>query len=72
MVSDPHARVCLCVRADMRLQAELSNNQALFPADSEIDMLRRVFCLLGTPTESLWSLPCPSRAVHFLAHTMTS
>ncbi|KAL9656548.1 hypothetical protein ABK040_005310 [Willaertia magna] len=34
--------------------AELVNGTALFPADSEIDMLFKIFQLLGTPTEETW------------------
>ena len=35
--------------------AELCTGQALFPADSEIDMLYKIFQLLGTPSETVWS-----------------
>ena len=34
--------------------AELANKRPLFPADSEIDMLFRIFRMLGTPTEQSW------------------
>jgi len=34
--------------------AELVNGTALFPADSEIDMLFKIFQTLGTPTEESW------------------
>ena len=34
--------------------AEMALNQPLFPADSEVDMLFRIFRLLGTPTEESW------------------
>ena len=35
--------------------SELCTGQALFPADSEIDMLYKIFQLLGTPSENVWS-----------------
>ncbi|KAL9642807.1 hypothetical protein ABK040_009882 [Willaertia magna] len=35
--------------------AELCVGYALFPADSEIDMLYKIFQALGTPTEELWN-----------------
>lgn len=34
--------------------AELVTRRPLFPGDSEIDQLFRIFRLLGTPTEELW------------------
>ena len=34
--------------------AELSTGNALFPGDSEIDELFKIFRLLGTPNEELW------------------
>ncbi|KAG2392043.1 hypothetical protein C9374_013528 [Naegleria lovaniensis] len=34
--------------------AELCNGSALFPADSEIDMLYKIFQALGTPNEQVW------------------
>lgn len=34
--------------------AEMVSKKALFPGDSEIDELYRIFRLLGTPNESLW------------------
>jgi len=34
--------------------AEMATGQALFPGDSEIDMIFRIFRLLGTPTEEVW------------------
>ena len=34
--------------------AELVNRQALFPGDSEIDQLFRIFKCMGTPTEKTW------------------
>ncbi|XP_063149121.1 cyclin-dependent kinase 3 [Candoia aspera] len=34
--------------------AEMVTRKALFPGDSEIDQLFRIFRTLGTPTESLW------------------
>ncbi len=34
--------------------AELVTKQPLFPGDSEIDELYRVFRVLGTPTEAVW------------------
>lgn len=36
------------------IMAELANKRPLFPADSEIDMLFRIFRMLGTPTEGTW------------------
>lgn len=33
---------------------ELANRQPLFPGDSEIDQLFRIFRTLGTPDESMW------------------
>jgi serine/threonine protein kinase len=36
------------------IMAEMLNNKPLWPGDSEIDMLHRIFRTLGTPTESLW------------------
>ena len=30
------------------------NNRPLFPGDSEIDQLFKIFRVLGTPTESTW------------------
>jgi cyclin-dependent kinase 2 len=35
--------------------AELVTGQALFPADSEIDQLYKIFQLLGTPNEKVWN-----------------
>jgi serine/threonine protein kinase len=35
--------------------AELANNSPLFPGDSEIDTIFRIFRKLGTPNESVWS-----------------
>jgi cyclin-dependent kinase 2 len=34
--------------------AEMATNQPLFPGDSEIDTLFKIFQLLGTPTEKTW------------------
>lgn len=34
--------------------AEMLTNKILFPGDSEIDQLYRIFRTLGTPTESIW------------------
>ncbi|RQM24319.1 hypothetical protein B5M09_001613, partial [Aphanomyces astaci] len=34
--------------------AELIKKKALFPGDSEIDQLYRIFRMLGTPDESIW------------------
>ena len=34
--------------------AEMINGQTLFPGDSEIDQLFRVFRVLGTPSEHTW------------------
>jgi cyclin-dependent kinase 2 len=34
--------------------AELATGRALFPADSEIDQLYKIFQALGTPTETVW------------------
>lgn len=34
--------------------AEMANKQALFPGDSEIDEIFRIFRTLGTPNESVW------------------
>lgn len=35
--------------------AEMATKQALFPGDSEIDELYKIFRLLGTPTEHTWA-----------------
>ncbi len=34
--------------------AEMANNQPLFPGDSEIDTIFRIFRKLGTPNEQVW------------------
>jgi len=34
--------------------AEMANNQPLFPGDSEIDTIFRIFRKLGTPNEQIW------------------
>jgi cyclin-dependent kinase 2 len=34
--------------------AEMATGQALFPGDSEIDTIFRIFQMLGTPTEEMW------------------
>ena len=34
--------------------AEMANNQPLFPGDSEIDTIFRIFRKLGTPDEQIW------------------
>lgn len=34
--------------------AEMLHKSPLFPADSEIDLLHRMFQFLGTPTEAMW------------------
>lgn len=34
--------------------AELANRTPLFPGDSEIDEIFRIFRLLGTPNEDIW------------------
>jgi len=34
--------------------AEMATGKALFPADSEIDLLFRIFQLMGTPTTDVW------------------
>jgi serine/threonine protein kinase len=34
--------------------AEMANRKALFPGDSEIDQLFKLFSLLGTPNEQVW------------------
>lgn len=34
--------------------AEMSTKRALFPGDSEIDQLFRIFRTLGTPDENVW------------------
>eukprot|EP00941_MAST-03F_sp_MAST-3F-sp1_P002254 g2254.t1 len=36
------------------IMAELANKRPLWPGDSEIDMLFRIFRLLGTPSEKMW------------------
>jgi serine/threonine protein kinase len=35
--------------------AEIVTGQALFPADSEIDQLYKIFQMLGTPNEQVWN-----------------
>ncbi|KXZ46110.1 CDKA1 protein [Gonium pectorale] len=35
--------------------AEMVNHKPLFPGDSEIDQLYKIFQLLGTPDESMWA-----------------
>jgi serine/threonine protein kinase len=35
--------------------AEMANNQPLFPGDSEIDTIFRIFRKLGTPNEQIWA-----------------
>ena len=35
--------------------AEIASRRPLFPGDSEIDQLFKIFQLLGTPTEEIWS-----------------
>jgi len=34
--------------------AEVANKKALFPADTEIQELNKIFSILGTPNESVW------------------
>merc|ERR1719350_967564 len=34
--------------------AEMATSRALFPGDSEIDTIFRIFRLLGTPSEEVW------------------
>ncbi len=34
--------------------AELACKRALWPGDSEIDMLMRIFRILGTPNDTMW------------------
>mmetsp|Transcript_28898 Transcript_28898/g.73359 ORF Transcript_28898/g.73359 Transcript_28898/m.73359 type:complete len:413 (+) Transcript_28898:139-1377(+) len=34
--------------------AEMATSQALFPGDSEIDTIFKIFQVLGTPTEAVW------------------
>lgn len=34
--------------------AEIHNKKAIFPADTEIQELNKIFSILGTPTESVW------------------
>merc|ERR1719247_2611472 len=34
--------------------AEMATGQALFPGDSEIDTIFRIFRLLGTPSDEVW------------------
>ena len=34
--------------------AEMMTNRALFPGDSEIDQLFKIFRVLGTPTSEVW------------------
>jgi cyclin-dependent kinase 2 len=34
--------------------AELANNSPLFPGDSDIDQIFRIFRVLGTPNEEMW------------------
>lgn len=36
------------------IMAEMANNQPLFPGDSEIDTIFRIFRKLGTPNEQIW------------------
>merc|ERR1719247_2364692 len=36
------------------IMAEMATGQALFPGDSEIDTIFRIFRLLGTPTDEVW------------------
>lgn len=36
------------------IMAELATNTPLFPADSEIDQLYKIFQALGTPNETIW------------------
>ena len=36
------------------IMAELSSRRALFPGDSEIDQLFKIFRVLGTPDEASW------------------
>eukprot|EP00919_Chromeraceae_sp_WS-2016_P000311 GHVR01000776.1.p1 GENE.GHVR01000776.1~~GHVR01000776.1.p1 ORF type:complete len:324 (+),score=67.33 GHVR01000776.1:32-1003(+) len=48
------------------IMAEVIRGDALFPGDSEIDTLFKIFKLLGTPHENMWTgvscLPCYKRA----------
>jgi serine/threonine protein kinase len=34
--------------------AEMSNRRSLFPGDSEIDQIHRIFRVMGTPNEGVW------------------
>jgi len=47
------------------IAAEMATAEALFPGDSEVDTIFRIFRTLGTPTEEDWpgvsTLPCFSR-----------
>jgi len=36
------------------IMAEMATSQALFPGDSEIDTIFKMFRILGTPTEEVW------------------
>ena len=44
----------LATHTSRRSLAEMSNHQALFAGDSEIDQLHKIFFSLGTPDEASW------------------
>lgn len=43
--------------------AEIATSQPLFTGGTEVEMLMKIFCALGTPTEETW--PGVSRLPHF-------
>jgi cyclin-dependent kinase 2 len=43
------------------IMAEMATGQALFPGDSEIDTIFKIFRVLGTPTEEVWPGVCQLR-----------
>lgn len=48
----------VCLKVDIwslgAIMAEVHNKKALFPADTEIQELTKIFSILGTPSELVW------------------
>jgi serine/threonine protein kinase len=55
-IGQPHADAdAACLRRSIGcIFVEMINHRPLFPGDSEIDQLFKIFRTLGTPTEATW------------------
>ncbi len=54
LLGSPHYSTPVDIWSIGCIFAEMANQKPLFPGESEIDQLIRIFSVLGTPNEELW------------------